>query len=109
MDCGNVVRVAVLGHVHIAELLLESGADIQAGDSLGFVAIQYACYTGRLNILQLLLKNGATTRPRGSQNCEDLARRQGYDDLADWVLRYEKGMKSKRSRKQKRQKQKNGL
>ena len=92
------MALAYAGHFQVTELLLESGADIQAGDSLGFVPVQYACYTGRLHILQLLLKAGATTRPRGSQACEDLARRQGYVELADWVLRYEKRMKGKKRR-----------
>jgi ankyrin repeat protein len=109
VGCGGLVCAGVAGHVKVTELLLESGSDIQAGDSLGFVAVQYACYTGRLNILELLLKVGATTRPRGSQACEDLARRQGYVDLADWVLRYETRIKRKKSRKPKRQKQKREL
>ena len=59
--------------------------------------------------MQLLLEVGGDTRPRGSQACEDLARRQGYVEVADWVVQYEKRMKNKKNRKQKRQQKKQRL
>jgi ankyrin repeat protein len=93
------------GHSSFVELLLEAGADISAGDSRGFVAVQYACYTGGLSILKRLLEEkGATTRPRGSQACEDLARRQGYEEVADWVAKYDQRQGKKKAKAQKRKK-----
>lgn len=106
------VWVVFAGHFQMTQYLLKSGADIHAGDSLGFVPVQYACYTGRRDILELLLEVGGTTRPRGSQACEDLARRQGYEELANWVVRYEEQTKlhiNRKQRKQQRMKRKSEL
>ena len=60
------------------ELLLEHGAPISPKDSNGFEPVQYAAYTGGLDILKKLLSVGAVTRPPGSQSCVDLARGQGH-------------------------------
>ena len=59
--------------------------DIERQDSLGFRPIQYSCYVGGLEILQLLLARGANPRPSGSHACVDLAQAQGHTEVATFA------------------------
>ena len=55
------------GHMKIAKLLLDLGADINACDveSSGNTALHIACETGRVDMVHFLLENGARTDIKG--------------------------------------------
>jgi hypothetical protein len=50
---------AANGHVEIARLLLENGADVNAKDNGGWTTLHWAAYHGQVDILHLLVENGA--------------------------------------------------
>jgi hypothetical protein len=47
------------GHVEIARLLLQNGAEVNAKDNHGHTPLQDAAFQGHVNILHLLVENGA--------------------------------------------------
>ena len=47
------------GHREVALLLLERGADIEAGDSIGWTPLHYACDRGHIETALLLVRRGA--------------------------------------------------
>ena len=48
-----------LGHLETAQLLLNSGADKEAGDIHGRTSLHYASEDGHLEVVRLLLEAGA--------------------------------------------------
>ena len=47
------------GHLEIARLLVEAGADKDKGDEFSKTALMFACDTGLLDIASLLVQAGA--------------------------------------------------
>ena len=60
---GNALHVAsASGHLHVAQLLLDNGADVNAqNDGLETTALEAASSEGHIEIVQLLLDKGAET------------------------------------------------
>ena len=111
----RLTQVSILRIGAQVELLLEHGAPISPKDSNGFEPVQYAAYTGGLDILKKLLSVGAVTRPPGSQSCVDLARGQGHAEVVAWLEQHEagdwpprKGKKGRKGRKGKKARGKAG-
>ena len=50
---------ALKGHVEIARLLLQNGAEVNVRDSLDRTPLHYAALFGHVDILHLLVENGA--------------------------------------------------
>lgn len=48
------------GHVRVAKLLLERGADVNARALNGFTPLHIACKKNRLKMVELLIKHGAS-------------------------------------------------
>ena len=58
----------VFCHVHIAKILVESGADINfKGGKSGVSAIHFAALQGHLEIVKLLIENGASIDERDNE------------------------------------------
>ena len=55
---------ALGGHAEIAELLLRSGADVNAKNRDAGTALHGAAFFGRVEVVELLLKNGANTNAK---------------------------------------------
>jgi ankyrin repeat protein len=47
------------GHVEIARLLLQNGAEVNAKERNGWTPLHWAAYRGHFDILHLLVENGA--------------------------------------------------
>ena len=47
------------GHIEIARLLLQNGADVNAKDNDGYTPLHWAAFQGHIDILHLLVENGA--------------------------------------------------
>lgn len=47
------------GHVHVARLLIENGADVNAANKYGHPPLHHACQNGNVAIVRLLLENKA--------------------------------------------------
>ncbi len=79
------------GHQDAAELLLEKGADIDAGDEIGDTPLMMAAWVGYRRITEMLLENGADLNKKNQNGwtAEVLARSKGNTDmtdmLKDWV------------------------
>ena len=52
-------RAAYLGHIEIARLLLDRGADVNYNDDTGYTALKLAAEEGHLEMVRLLLDAGA--------------------------------------------------
>jgi hypothetical protein len=50
---------AANGHIEIARLLLQNGADVNAKENDGYTPLHYAAFQGHVDILHLLVENGA--------------------------------------------------
>ena len=62
-----LMRAADSGHVEVAELLLNRGADVNAFDSIGWTATHQAAANGHKAVLDLLLENGAAAGKQDSK------------------------------------------
>ncbi|KAL8925653.1 MAG: hypothetical protein Q9208_003336 [Pyrenodesmia sp. 3 TL-2023] len=76
-----------IGHLTVARILLEHGADINvSGGRLG-KPLQAACFEGHTDIVQLLIVNGADTKSRGLfHNALQAAAKGNHEDIAMVLL-----------------------
>jgi hypothetical protein len=76
-----------LGHVAVAKLLLEHGADIHARDNANWTPLHWAAYKGHFDVARLLLERGAdpTVKNRDGKTPLDLAREAGYDGVVSVI------------------------
>lgn len=59
------MNAAMLGRLTVVNLLIESGADVQRKGQFGYTAIHAAAQGGHLEVVQALLRHGA------SVNCKN--------------------------------------
>lgn len=79
-------------HIKVAELLLDSGIDINITNIFGATPIYFACYAGRVEMVNLLLSRGADPAKENLAKWTPLsiAARQGHYDVVRLLL--DKGM-----------------
>jgi ankyrin repeat protein len=72
------------GHVDLARMLVERGADVSAQDQDGSTALHLACRKGHVELAQMLLKNGAdvSAQDRDGSTVLHFVSRYGHMDLA---------------------------
>jgi ankyrin repeat protein len=70
--CTALHMAARRGNVEIAEALLESGADIEAPDSLGETPLRRAVNCDKTDVAKLLLARGADMHSKGSKGLTPL-------------------------------------
>jgi ankyrin repeat protein len=54
-----LVEAAECGHLDIVRFLLDQGADVNRPSGVGWVAIEIACWEGRVDVVLLLIERGA--------------------------------------------------
>ncbi|KAL8879663.1 MAG: hypothetical protein Q9198_002769, partial [Flavoplaca austrocitrina] len=83
------------GHLAVARILLQHGADVNvSGGRLG-TPLQAACFQGHIDIVQLLIMYGADTKARGLfHNALQAAAKGNYEDIAMLLLQSGFGIQS---------------
>ena len=73
------------GYVDIARYLIDSGADLEATNVTGGTALSFAAMFNQVATVDLLLERGADAGAKDleGQSPADLARRNGFTELAD--------------------------
>ena len=60
------------GHVEVARVLLEHGADTEARDNDDFSPLEQAAYEGHIELVQILLEHGADANAQDKERCTPL-------------------------------------
>ncbi|OLQ11102.1 Ankyrin repeat domain-containing protein 50 [Symbiodinium microadriaticum] len=83
-----LMRASECGHVEIAQLLLEAGAETDIGDSDRCTALMSAAWNGRASVVKLLLDAGAQKDLRDSEGLTALisAARCGHAEAVRLLL-----------------------
>jgi len=68
-----LMAAAIRGHRDTVELLLDSGADLEAKDRDGWTALMQVAAEGHKDTLVLLLDRGADPEAQNSDGCDSLA------------------------------------
>ena len=78
------------GHVEVARVLLEHGADVNARDISNWTSIRYAVNKGRVEVVRVLIENGADVGAQGEDNWMPLqwASRHGQPKLVQVLLEH---------------------
>ncbi|KAK8047863.1 hypothetical protein PG996_015927 [Apiospora saccharicola] len=81
------LQAVYLGQVECTIYLLALGADIHEEGTIGWRPIHYAASKGRTEVVRWLLSMGAdkSTRTRGAETAEDLARAGGHHDVVAFL------------------------
>jgi ankyrin repeat protein len=73
----------------ILAALIEAGADVNAVDTMGDPAINWASYYGNIEAIALLLGAGADTSLTGHGNAQEILMRRGHQDALRFLLNFE--------------------
>lgn len=85
------LMLAVNNHdAEMSSLLLDGGAQINAVDSNGDPALNWAAYYGDLPLVELLLARGADPRLVGHGNALEVAMRRGHQAVVERLLDHQK-------------------
>ena len=87
IEARAITWAAFSGHTEIVELLLDRGADIDAGGTRDKTALSWAVESGRAETTALLLERGAgiNVRDRDGSTPLDIARRSSSNGAAEQV------------------------
>jgi ankyrin repeat protein len=82
-----LMYAAEFGHIEVGKLLLENGADINAGDNFNDPALNVAAFHGQLEFAQMLVEMGAELNVQGFGDRTALghAISQGHEDVAAFL------------------------
>jgi ankyrin repeat protein len=80
----NALHTAALyGHLDVCRLLLDWGAKVDPVNGWKCTSLHYAALTGHLSMVKLLVEKGAVRiKNDNGQTASDVARSEGYSDLA---------------------------
>ena len=76
------------GHIHMAQVLIDAGADVEATDEKGRLPIHWASSSGALAIVKMLVDAGAGVRARDNEGatCLSLAGDNGHTDTVRYLV-----------------------
>jgi ankyrin repeat protein len=74
------------GHLSVAKLLLERGADVRMKKDDGYTPLHYAAKSGNISLVKLLLERGADVREKDNKGrtAREVARNSGQLDVVAW-------------------------
>ncbi|ORX91568.1 hypothetical protein K493DRAFT_49928 [Basidiobolus meristosporus CBS 931.73] len=94
----TMLHLAALGGLEkLASFLIKRGIDVNCQDSNGFTALHFAAWTGKLNIVESLVKAHAaiTTKTKHQQTAIDLAREQSQAEVVALLDEHELQLRSR--------------
>ncbi len=85
-----LTEAIVSNHLHIAQLLVEWGADVNAADAMGWTPLMRAAHGGQLRAVYLLLKSNADTEreDENQQTALTLAQWGGCGPVIDMLMKW---------------------
>eukprot|EP00184_Porphyridium_aerugineum_P006566 CAMPEP_0184696910 /NCGR_PEP_ID=MMETSP0313-20130426/4060_1 /TAXON_ID=2792 /ORGANISM="Porphyridium aerugineum, Strain SAG 1380-2" /LENGTH=391 /DNA_ID=CAMNT_0027155637 /DNA_START=154 /DNA_END=1326 /DNA_ORIENTATION=+ len=86
MACRNRI-----GMEHLVKLLIEKGQDVHAIDPMGWSAVYYACQTGNLKVIKVLVANGANLIERDSRGVTPLILATQHVRIVKYIISKVKG------------------
>ncbi|KAJ7138321.1 ankyrin repeat-containing domain protein [Mycena epipterygia] len=93
-DSSPLCAASFYGHINMAKLLIERGADANAAGGApvsqhGILdnALEAASRNGHINIVHLLLENGAEINSSGNDRALELACEEGHTDITTLLLK----------------------
>ena len=60
------------GHVDVAKVLVENGADVNAIDGFGQTTLHLAAFYGHVDVAKVLVENGADVNAVNTDSCRKL-------------------------------------
>ena len=81
---------AIKGQFHVAKILLQNGADVNANDNYQWTPLHLAAYYGDSKIAKLLLENGALVNAKNidGKTPIHLAANKGHSEVVEILLKY---------------------
>ncbi|CAG8509661.1 14255_t:CDS:10 [Acaulospora colombiana] len=81
---------AMLGYRRLCEVLIDKGISVDTQDKYGFTALHYAAWTGKIDIVRLLLMAGSSDIiPNfNEQHASDLAMSRNFDEIFALIADY---------------------
>ena len=78
-----LILATYLEHIRIAEVLIDSGADVNARDGAGNTALMGVCFKGHPEIVRMLISKGADTsiKNNNGETALDFATRAGNNEI----------------------------
>ncbi|CAB4489647.1 unnamed protein product [Rhizophagus irregularis] len=81
---------AMLGYTRLCSVLIDKGIDLNLQDKYGFTALHYAAWTGKDDVVRLLMRvgSGDITPNFNDQYAIDLAISRNFDDIVTLINDY---------------------
>ncbi|NHB59475.1 ankyrin repeat domain-containing protein [Acinetobacter sp. 194] len=81
----ELVYHASLGNITEVEALLESGTDVNQTDDEGYSALQAAAENDNLEVVKLLVENGANVQYKAEYTALELAEMAGNSEVVNYL------------------------
>ena len=88
---------ALSGHQQVAEVLIQHGSDLKAGDAFQQTALHLAAVNGHKNIVETLIQQGSNVNGRNyrQQSALHLAAQNGHQQITELLIQHGSDVKAR--------------